>query len=350
MHGLLLHAPHDVRHATDLPDPRVEAPGDAVVAVAASGLCGSDLHPYEGREPFRPDVVPGHEAVGVVVEVGDAVRGFGPGDRVLVPFTTSCGTCGPCRRGLSARCVHGALFGWGDPDDLTVPALHGGQAQHLRVPHADGTLVAVPDGRDDLDAVLLADNLPTGWTAVERLGDVRGATVAVQGLGSVGLCAVWSALRLGADRVVGIDPVAARRQRAERLGAVTAAPEAGPELVTEATGEGVAGVVEAAGVTAAQAAAVRLVRPGGVVSLISVQTEEAFGFSPITLYDRNLTVVSGRAPVRSALDRLLAHLDGVALPTDVVITHPDVPLADGAATYATFAAREAGLVKAVFRP
>ncbi|HSK25172.1 MAG TPA: alcohol dehydrogenase catalytic domain-containing protein [Egicoccus sp.] len=350
MQGLVFHGPGDVRYADHLPDPVVEQPGDAVVAVHAAGLCGSDLHPYEGREAARPGVVPGHEAVGTVTAVGADVRGVAPGDRVLVPFTTSCGSCAACRRGLSARCEFGALFGWGDPDDPTAPALHGAQAERLRVPHAGATLVRVPDGRSDADAVLLADNLPTGWIAVERLGAVTGEIVVVLGLGSVGLCAVWAARRLGATHVVGIDPVRARRERAEALGASAVAPEAAGAAVRDLDPAGAAGVVDAAGTDAAQRSAVALVRAGGMVSLIAVQTATAFAFSPVTLYDRNLAVVSGRAPVRSVLDRLLPALDGVALPTDVIVTHPDAALADGPATYATFAARDGGLVKAVFRP
>ncbi|MFA9446784.1 alcohol dehydrogenase catalytic domain-containing protein [Egicoccus sp. AB-alg6-2] len=350
MRGLVFHGPGDIRFDDALPDPVVEAPDDVVIEVTTAGLCGSDLHPYEGREAARPGVVPGHEAVGVVTATGPQVRDFHVGDRVLVPFTTSCGACSACRRGLSARCEHGALFGWGDPEDPDRPALHGGQAARLRVPLADGTLVAVPAARSDLDAVLLADNLPTGWVAVERLGDIHGQTVVVQGLGSVGLCAVWSAWQLGAAAVLGIDPVEHRRRRAERLGATTCAPDDAASATRELTREGVAGVVDAAGTAAAQRTAADLVRPGGTVSLIAVPTQEHFAVSPVAAYDRNLTIVAGRAPVRSLLGRLLDQLDGVALPTEVVVTHAEADLADGPAVYATFAAREADMVKAVFRP
>jgi threonine dehydrogenase-like Zn-dependent dehydrogenase len=351
VHGLVFDGPGEIRFAEDLPDPHIEQPGEAIVEVTAAGLCGSDLHPYEGREGARAGVVPGHEAVGVVREVGDAVTTLAPGERVLAAFTTSCGLCQPCRRGLSSRCRAGALFGWGDPDDPDQPALHGGQASLLRVPLADHTLVPLPPQVSDLDAVLLADNLPTGWAAVSRLGPVDGEVVVVLGLGSVGLCAVWAAHRLGAATVVAVDPVAARREQAARLGARTATPGEAADTVAELTdAEGAAGVVEAAGTDAAQRSALALVRAGGTVSLISVQTSAAFPFGPVEMYDHNLTVVSGRAPVRSLLDQLLPGLDPAALPTDVVVTHPQVALRDGPALYARFAARDDGIVKAVLRP
>jgi alcohol dehydrogenase len=350
--GLVFGGPGHIEVRDDLPDPQPLAATDAVVAVRASGLCGSDLHPYLGREPARAGVVPGHEAVGEVVAVGDDVGRVRVGERVLVPFTTSCGRCGPCRRGLSARCVEGELFGWGDPVDLAAPALDGSQAERLRVPFADTTLVPVPDHLDDADAVLLTDNLPTGWTAIERAEVGPGAPVLVVGLGSVGLCAVWAARQLGAGPVVAVDPVTARRERAEQLGAVTAGPDEAGQVVHELTDEGVLAAVEAAGSAAAQSLAVGLLAPGGVLSIISVQTEDRFGFRPVDAYDRNLTVRAGRASARSVLDRLLPRVasEGWELPTATIVTHPAVPLDAGPATYRRFAERGAGLVKAVLRP
>jgi alcohol dehydrogenase len=350
--GLTFEGPGRVTAHDDLPDPHPTAPTDAVIAVRASGLCGSDLHPYEGREPARAGVVPGHEAVGEVVEVGGAVRRVVPGDRVLVPFSTSCGTCPPCRRGLSARCRAGQLFGWGDPADPAAPALHGAQAQLLRVPLADGTLVEVPSGLDDLDAVLLTDNLPTGWTAVERAAVRAGEPVVVIGAGSVGLCAVWAARALGAGAVLAVDPVAGRRGRAVRLGATAVEPEEAVAAAHELEPDGLPAVVEAAGSPSAQRLAASLAAPGGTLSLISVPTDDRFGFSPVDAYDRNLTVRTGRAPARSVLDELLPRLrtGDLELPTTAIVTHPAVPLEDGPSAYRRFAAREDGLVKAVLRP
>lgn len=130
MRGLVLAGVGEIEFHDDLPDPTVEDPGDAVVAVHRAGLCGSDLHPWAGREPFLPGVVPGHEAVGEVVAAGAGVEQVSVGDRVVVPFTTSCGACWACDRGLSARCARARLFGWGAPDGTTL--LHGTQAEAVR--------------------------------------------------------------------------------------------------------------------------------------------------------------------------------------------------------------------------
>jgi threonine dehydrogenase-like Zn-dependent dehydrogenase len=306
MRGLLFQGTGLIEYREDLPDPIIESPTDAVITVARSGLCGSDLHTYEGREAARPGVVPGHEAVGTIVALGDEVRDFSVGDHVVVPFTTSCGVCRACLDGLSARCEVGQLFGWGDPTNLSAPALHGGQASKLRVPQADGTLVPVPEGVSDDGATLLTDNLPTGWFAA-------------------------------------FDPVDDRLARAVRLG--------GTPLKSGKAVE-VPAVVEAAGVARAQALAFESVRPGGTLSVIAVQTDEQLPFSPIEAYDKNVTVRFGRAPVRSVLDRLLPALaDGrLAIPEEVVVTHPAESLSDGADLYRRFAKREPGLVKALFAP
>jgi threonine dehydrogenase-like Zn-dependent dehydrogenase len=347
MRGLTLDGVGLVSYRTDLPDPSVREAGDAVIAVRRAGLCGSDLHPYEGRETVRFGVVPGHEVVGEVVATGAGVRRFRPGDRVLVPFTTSCGACGPCRSDLSSRCAVGGLFGYGPSDDDTVPALHGGQAELVRVPLADGTLVAVPAGMTDEQALLLADNFPTGWYAVERAGVEPGDPVAVVGLGAVGLCAVAAAFALGAGPVLAIDPVDGRRDRASALGAMTATPD--HALAVAESMAGIGAVVDAAGPPAAQALAFSLVRPGGTLSIIAVQTADRLAFTPVDAYDSNLTVRVGRAPVRSLLDRILPRVAaGLEVPAGAVITHPRVALEDGPALYRRFAAREPGLVKALF--
>jgi alcohol dehydrogenase len=346
MQGLIFQGPGQIEYRDDLADPTVVHPGDAVIAVSRAGLCGSDLHTYEGREAARAGVVAGHEAVGEIVEIGDDVRSFSVGDRVIVPFTTSCGRCRACRTGLTARCGLGRLFGWGDPDDLAEPALEGGQASRLRVPLADSTLVRIPAGLSDEQAILLTDNLPTGWYASERSDPVAGEPAMVVGLGSVGLSAVAAFRSLGADPVFAVDPIEDRLIRAALLGAVPVSP-GDPRLPAD-----LPSVVEAAGTAAAQESAFGSLRPGGTLSVIAVQTDNAFPFTPVDAYDRNATVRFGRAPVRSVLERIVPMLVAgeIEMPDGAIVTHPAEQLRDGPELYRRFAARESGLVKALFAP
>jgi threonine dehydrogenase-like Zn-dependent dehydrogenase len=346
MRGLTLDGVGVINYRTDLPEPAIQKESDAVVAVWAAGLCGSDLHPYQGRERVRFGMIPGHEVVGEVLSVGAEITGITPGDRVLVPFTTSCGMCHLCRAGLSSRCPSGELFGYGDPDRPTCPALPGGQAEQVRVPLAASTLVRIPAGINHAEALLLADNFPTGWYAAHRADIVPGQPVAVVGLGSVGQCAVVAAKSMGAAPVVAIDPIPDRRDRAEGLGAQAMEPE------KAGTAGSYPSIIEAAGTPAAQQTAVRLLRPGGTLSIISVPTTDRFQFTPIDAYDHNLTFRTGRAPVRSLLDRLLPEVlaGELTIPTEVVLTNYPVPLEQGAEMYRRFAAREPGVLKAAFVP
>ena len=341
MRALVFDGPGTIHFRDDLPEPEVIDPSDAVIDVTLAGMCGSDLHPYEGREACASGVIPGHEAVGVVREVGPAVTGFGPGDRVLVPFTVSCGRCDRCRAGLSSRCRSSRLFGWADP--VGGAKLHGSQADALRVPLADGTLVHVPEGIDDATALLLTDNFPTAWHAVSRT-DWADGPLAVIGLGAVGLCAVAAARAHGITEILGIDPVESRRAVAAELGASTAAP---------GDASGVFGaVVEAAGPPSAQRLAADLADVGATISIIAVQTSEQFAIDPVRAYDKNLTLRMGRAPVRSILDGILAGVAAGAIfvPTSAVVTHPGRPLSDGPILYRSFANRADALIKATFRP
>lgn len=341
MRALVFDGPGAIRFTEDFPEPEIVELTDAIVDVTLAGLCGSDLHPYEGREACAPGVISGHEAVGVVRTVGPGVTSMSPGDRVLIPFTVSCGLCERCTSGLSSRCTSSRLFGWGDPDGHQP--LHGGQAEVLRVPLADGTAVRVPDGIDDATALLLTDNFPTAWHAVARTDWTRGP-LAVIGLGAVGLCAVAAAVARGVTDILAIDPVESRRIAAAALGAATASP-------SEATGR-YGAIVEAAGPHSAQRLAADLADLGATISIIAVQTAEHFGIDPVTAYDKNLTIRAGRAPVRSVLEQILPGItDGaIRVPTSLVVTHPDRPLSDGPELYKSFAARDGALIKATFRP
>ena len=346
MQALVYEGPGQIRFDKEREDPVLTGQGDAIIDVEVAGLCGSDLHPYLGREAAAAGVVAGHEAVGRVRTVAEGVRGLEPGTRVLLPFTTCCGACGPCRASLTARCTAGALFGWGPPDD-PARALDGAQAARVRVPLAASTLIPVPDDLDDLTALLCSDNLPTAFEAVERSRVGPNDPLAVVGLGAVGLCAVAAARALGAGPVLAIDPVASRRQRAVLLGATTVAH---PEEITGPAGVGA--VVEASGSAAGQRLAFELTAPGGTCSVIAVQTSERFAFTPVEAYDRNVTVTLGRANVVATLPRVLAALASGRLesPAPVCVTHPDRTLREGPALYRRFADREEDLVKVAFRP
>ncbi len=298
MRALVFRAPLDVRHET-APDPVVEDDRDVVLEVTATAVCGSDLHVYRGKETgLDPGTVLGHEYVGIVREAGSGVATLRPGDRVVGPFTTSCGDCFFCRRGLTCRCPAGQLFGWREAG----LGLHGAQAERLRVPLADSTLLPAPDLPDEL-LLLLGDVLPTGLFATRLAGVETGTSTVVLGAGPVGLAALAAARDAGADPLFAVDPVEPRRRLAERFGAVALRPDEVADAVMAATdGRGADAVLEVVGSPAATRAAVDLVRAGGTVAAVGVHTEPTFAFSPAEAYDHNLTYRAGRCPARALLE------------------------------------------------
>ena len=330
----------------ELAEPRLEDPRDAIVAVELAGLCGSDLHPFFGREQgLDPGTVMGHEFVGTVLAVGAEVRTLAPGDRVFAPFSTSCGRCFYCQSGLPSRCVENQLFGWRQDGR----GLHGGQAEQVRVPLADGTLVKMPAGLTDRAALLLGDNYSTGYFCAEMAGVNPAGTYAVIGCGTVGLLAILAARQMGAERIVAIDPVAARRAQAEALGAAAPATEtAARDLIRSWTsGRGVDAVLELVGLPAAQRLAYELVRPGGTLSVIGCHCTPHFAFSPVEAYDKNLSYRTGRCPARAYMERLAADVVANGLALDQFITH-EFSLQECVRGYEVFSRREAGCLKAAF--
>jgi len=330
----------------ELPDPKLESPRDAIVAVELAGLCGSDLHPYFGREEgLDPGTVMGHEFVGRVLEVGSEVRTIRPGDRVFAPFSTSCGECFYCRMGLTSRCSENQLFGWRQAGR----GLHGGQAEFVRVPLADGTLMKVPTGLSDRAALLLGDNYSTGYFCAELAGVRPEGVYAVIGCGTVGLLAILAAQQMGAQQIVAIDPVAARRQQAESLGAVAAADEAEALdwVRSRTSGRGADAVLELVGLPAAQRLAYQLVRPGGTLSVIGCHCTPNFAFSPVEAYDKNLTYRTGRCPARHYMEKLAARVVSQSLDLERFITH-EFPLSDCQRAYRVFSERQGGCLKAAF--
>ncbi len=328
-------------------DPGLADEGDAIVAVEAAGICGSDLHPYLGRERgLDAGTVMGHEFVGRVVEVGPGVSTLAPGDRVVAPFTTSCGACWACRIGLTARCVRGQLFGWVQD----AKGLHGAQAEYVRVPLADTTLVRVPDTMTDPAVALLAgDVLATAMFAAEMARVAAGDVVAVVGCGPVGLLAIRAALARGAERVFALDAIASRLELAAAFGAtpVSVREDDAAARVRAATGgRGADCAIEAVGSPEATRTAADTLRPGATLAAIGVHTEPHLALAPGELYDRNLVYAAGRCPARRVLPEALALAEREAALLARMITHR-LPLAAGVDAYRRLAAREEGWGKVV---
>ncbi len=335
-------------HVESLPDPTIEDPRDAIVAVRLAGICGSDLHVYHQRERgLDPGTAMGHEFVGEVIETGREVRRFCVGDAVCSPFTTSCGECFYCRTGLTSRCRRGQLFGWVQ-DGV---GLHGAQAQHVRVPLADTTLVALPSEMSATRGLLLGDVLPTGYFAADLAGVSGGTTCAVVGCGPVGLMAVASARRRGCERIWAID---LRRERLDLAAAFGAEPldasdDTAVGTIREATdGRGPEAVLEVVGSPDAFRLAYDLVRPGGVISSVGVHTE-AFGISPAEAYDKNLTLRTGRCPARRYMDSLLPFALDQSVALEAVISHR-LPLREGPRGYDIFDRKRERCTKVALEP
>ena len=345
MKALTYDGPRDIGYR-DVADPVPQDEAAAVVAVRLSGICGSDLHIYDGHG-FSPDLgfCVGHEAVGEVVEVGSGVRRFSVGDRVLVPASTGCNDCPACHRGIVARCEKQEAFCYG-----LSHALEGSQAEAVAVPHADGNLVAVPEGVDDDAALLLTDNLPTAWYGARRAHIRPGDRVAVVGLGPVGLLAAMSALTMGASRVFAVDLVPERRARAAALGTEPIdGPDVKAEILEATEGRGPEVVLEAVGSDATIALALGLVRPAGRVSVVGVSQSMDFSFPMALAMVKELEFHIGLCSVQAELPALLPLVAAGRLrPADIVTHH--MGLSEGAAAYELFSSRSDGVGKVVLDP
>src|SRR4051794_35551181 len=265
MRAVVIHAPGDVR-VEQRPDPRIEKPTDAIIRLSATCVCGSDLWPYRGIERVDGPSPMGHEYVGIVEEVGNDVRNVEPGQFVIGSFFASDNTCPICQAGYQSRCVHAELMG-------TI----GTQAEHARIPLADGTLVATPDvPSDDLVPSFLAasDVLGTGWFAAVAAETGPGKTVAVVGDGAVGLLGVLAARQLGAEKIIAMSRHEPRQKLALEFGATDIVRERGEDgvaAVQELTGGlGAHSVIEAVGTQESMLQAIRATRPGGHVGYVGV--------------------------------------------------------------------------------
>jgi threonine dehydrogenase-like Zn-dependent dehydrogenase len=394
MRAVVWHGKRDVRVDT-VPDPRIEAPTDAIVETTSSAICGSDLHLYEVLGMWmEPGDILGHEPMGIVREVGRDVTHIAPGDRVVVPFNISCGHCFMCDRNLYAQCETtqvrefgkgAALYGY----TKLYGQVPGGQAELLRVPQAHFGPIKVPHEPPDERFLFLSDILPTAWQAVAFADVPKGGSVAVFGLGPVGQFCTRIARYQGAETVIGIDRVPERLAMARRHGIeVLDAREHddAAEAVIEMTGgRGADGVIDAVGMEAhgtpvfrsAQKAtallpdalatklservgvdpmaalwgAFKAVRRGGTVSIIGVYGGQADPFPMLDLFDKGVQIRMGQAHVRRWTDEILPVLlaDDDPLGTEDLATH-QLPLERAPYCYEIFQKKQDGAIKVVLKP
>ena len=344
MRAVTFQAAGEVR-VEDRPEPQLESAKDAIVSIDASGICGSDLHIYHGRVKIEAGFTIGHEFVGIVREAGDQVTRVRAGDRVLGCFHTACGTCSFCLRGAYHECDHKRTFGHG----ANMGGLQGTQAEQALVPNADLTLRKVPAQVPDDIALFAGDVMGTGYHAIDEGRLKPGDSVAVLGLGPVGLCAVQAAVAAGAGPVMAIDTVEDRLATATEFGAIAVhLTEQSPrDLVKDLTGGlGVDLAVDAVGHPDALELAIRLARKAGTVVAIGVYAERAQVHMGL-VWIKGLTLKAGPANVIAHVDRVLRMLEAGSLDPTPLVTH-HMSLDDAVEGYALYDRREA--LKIVLTP
>ncbi|MDU0312469.1 zinc-dependent alcohol dehydrogenase [Phycicoccus sp. M110.8] len=394
MKALTWQGKRDVR-VEEVPDPTIQEPNDAIIKVTSTAICGSDLHLYEVLGAYlTPGDVLGHETMGVVEEVGPEVTHIKPGDRVVIPFNISCGSCWMCERGFMAQCEttqvkdqgKGAtLFGY----TSLYGAVPGGQAEYLRVPQAQFGPIKVPDEMPDTRFLYLSDILPTAWQGVQYADAKPGDTIAVVGLGPVGQFATRIAKQLGAERVIGVDLVPERLALAAQHGIETLdlreVDDAADALIEMTGGRGPDGILEAVGMEAhgspsakaAQTAVgllpdavakplidrmaidrldalttcLKAVRRAGTVSVSGVYGGEVDPLPMMEMFDRGITMRMGQCHVKRWIDDIMPLVLDPADPlgTEDLATHL-LPLAEAPHGYDIFQKKEDGCVKVVLQP
>ncbi len=379
----------------EVPDPTIQEPTDAIVRITSTAICGSDLHLYNVLKPFLAagDVL-GHEPMGIVEAVGSAVTHIAPGDRVVVPFNVSCGHCFMCDRQLYSQCETTQNTDTGTGASLLgYTALYGqvpgGQAEYLRVPHADFGPIEVPEGPADDRFLYLSDILPTAWQAVKYADTEPGGTLAVLGVGPVGQFCVRSARALGVENIIAVDLVDERLALAAKHGATTIdlrdVDSVGDAIRDLTDGRGADSVVDAVGMEAhgnavaeftqkmatrmpdfiakpmmenagvdrldALYTAIDACRRGGTVSLSGVYGGAADPMPLLTMFDKQLQFRMGQCNVKKWIDELMPYVtdDADPLGTEDLATHR-VPLEDAPAMYDTFMNKEDGCIKVVIEP
>jgi alcohol dehydrogenase len=344
MRAVTFQAPGEVR-VDEVTEPQLLAPDDSIVRVEASGICGSDLHIYHGRVQIEPGFVIGHEFVGEVIAAGDEVTRVAVGDRVLGTYATACGECFFCRREEFHKCDESRVYGHG----ATLGSLPGAQAEQVLVPHANLALRKVPEGLSDDVALFAGDVMGTAFHAVDSRPLAEGETVAVLGVGPVGLCAIQAARAAGASEVIAVDMVEDRLQMADSFGATPVHlteqdPRAEVKNLTE--GRGVDLAVEAVGHPDALDLALRLARKAGTVSATGVYAERVEVHMGV-LWIKAITLTSGHANVIKHLDPVLELLSSGELDPSPLVTH-HMKLDEAPDAYRVYDNREA--LKIVLHP
>jgi threonine dehydrogenase-like Zn-dependent dehydrogenase len=394
MKAVTYHGKRDVRVDT-VPDPTIQEPTDAIVRITSTGICGSDLHLYEVLGAFidEGDIL-GHEPMGVVEAIGPDVKHIAPGDRVVIPFNVSCGSCWMCGQGLQSQCETTQVREYGKGASLLgytklYGQVPGGQAELLRVPQAHYGPIKVPEGPSDERFVYLSDVLPTSWQAVEYAAVPDGGSVAVFGLGPIGQMSARIAKHRGAERVFGIDLVPERIALAERHGIETIdieeVDDIGDALRERTDGRGPDSVIDAVGMEAHGAplgelaqkmsgflpdfiarpvianaavdrmsvlhAAIDSVRRGGTISLSGVYGGQLDPMPMMDLFDKQVQLRMGQANVRSWIDDIMPLLEGDDDPLGVedLATHK-VPLDEAPHAYEIFQKKQDGAIKILLQP
>ncbi|MGB9281316.1 MAG: zinc-dependent alcohol dehydrogenase [Pseudonocardiaceae bacterium] len=394
MKAVTWHGKRDIRIDT-VPDPKIEDPTDAIVRITTTGICGSDLHLYEVLGPFltEGDIL-GHEPMGIVEEVGPGVTAIHPGQRVVIPFNISCGTCFMCDQGLHSQCetsqvrdqgMGAALFGY----TKLYGQVPGGQAEYLRVPFGNTLPIVVPEGLPDERFVYLSDVLPTAWQAVEYAGIPKDGSVVVLGLGPIGDMSARIARHRGAQRVIGVDLVPERLARArlhgidvldlrehqDDLGDVIRGMTGGrgPDAVIDAVGMEAHGspsakiaqqmtgllpdavaasMMQQVGVDRLNAvySAIDIVRRGGTISIIGVYGGMTDPLPLLTIFDKQIQLRMGQANVRRWVPDILPLLtDGDPLGVEGFATHK-LPLDQAPKAYEIFQKKQDGAIKILLQP
>ena len=385
MKAAVFHKPGDISYDT-VPDPRIEEGGDVILRVTSTAICGSDLHILSGAVPQPTDMIMGHEFMGIVEEVGPAVKNLKKGDRVIVPFPIACGSCFFCNHGASPHCENSNYKHYGPNGDLAdqkgaalfgytdlYGGYSGGQAEYVRVPYADISPRKIPDNITDEQALFLTDIFPTGWSAIDWAQLKGGEVVAIFGSGPVGLMAQKAAWINGASRVIAIDPLDYRLERAKAVNKVaTLNPHTVDvvEAIREMTGgRGADMCVDAVGFEPERnildkmkstinfqkgsikvmEACFKAVRRSGTVSIVGVYGSPYDNFPVHRMFDKGITIKQGQAPVLNYIDHLIDLVTQEKVVLDDIISH-NLPLSDVAHAYKIFDEKQDDCVKVILKP